>query len=164
MRAGFFVPVIRETMHNRGELFSLDDDMVDVVLPLKVMARTIWTHSGAKFTDAALFSEAVRQDQIQILGKDCWQPQEEVLPVPRVTMHFFHWSDNDEELESTVEIVGANGRAILALELLFQAHNAVVELVGNDDHHFFEGLHLMDAPAGAIQPPIQPHYMLHLGS
>lgn len=134
--------------------------MNQTALPPKVMAKTIWTHSGARFTDAALFSEAVRQDQIQILGKDNWRPDEEVIPVPRVTMHFFHWSEDDEELESIVDIVGANGKAILALELLFQVHNAVVELVGNDDHHFFEGLHLMEPPQDASQP----HYMLHLGS
>lgn len=125
----------------------------------EILVHTLWSFTGDRFVDQSAFSEEVRQYQIDITGKDQWRPDLIVVPVPSVQVAYEYWNDDGDQIEDVLRLVSTNGRDFTSLELLFQIHNAVVENVCDDDHHFFEGLTLEDAPSG--QPP---QYLLNLGS
>ena len=133
--------------------------MNDHALPRNIMRDTLWSFTGDTFDSSEAFSEAVQQYHMDITGKDTWEPDLMVLPAPRVTVAYTYFGYDDEE-EATIELTAANDRDFTALDLLFKIHNAVIDQLSGDDHHFFEGLSLNSAPSGN-SPPL---YLLDLGS
>ena len=106
----------------------------------QIMADTIWSFIGEKFRDRTAFSDEVREYHLDIDGEDSWKPEEVVLDAPRVQVAYEYWDDEGEELEALLDLTAANAKNFTALDLLFQLHNATVEHLRDNDHHFFEGL------------------------
>jgi hypothetical protein len=128
-------------------------------LPTTLFPELAWSFTGARFADAQAFSEEVRQYQIDIVGEDSWSPGEVVLPLARVLVAY-ECRKGDEQVTQTVELASTGGRHFIALDLMFQLHNAVVEDLRDIDHHFFEGLGLNSLPVAGL-PPL---YLLRQGS
>ena len=63
-------------------------------------------------------------------------------------------------MEPVVTLTADDGASFTAGELLFKLHNAVVEHLRENDHHFFEGLTL----TGWDQDGKVPVYQLGQGS
>lgn len=130
-------------------------------LPQKVMSKVLWDFSGEAYTDREEFSAVLRQYQIDILDADVWQPEQVVLPLAHVRVLFRYWVvEEDDEANVEVELQASNGLTLTALDVLFQIHNAAVEKLRNDDHRFFEGIHLVAEPADGMPA----YYHMHLGS
>ena len=134
--------------------------MHNPLFPCEILNETLWSFVDGPFEDQSAFSEEVRQYQIDITGEDEWKPELIVIPVPRIQIAYEYWNEDGGQIEDVFELDSQNGNAFTALDLLFQLHNAVVEKVCDDDHHFFEGLTLdAEARTGDI-----PRYLLNLGS
>ncbi len=125
-------------------------------LPTEILPSLDWSFTGSLYVDRDEFVSEVNE----WLGEtpaSGWRPDEVILGVPRVLVTYPNASDMGEE---TVELVSGNGECFTAADLLFQLHNAIVDDVGDLDHHFFEGLKLNSLPV-AGSPPL---YLLSLGS
>jgi hypothetical protein len=131
----------------------------DATLPKEVLPRAYWSFSGAPFAERAAFDEKVRQYQMTIGGQDTWQPEQIVIPYPRIRVFYMCWH-GDEQVEPVIELVSDNGEFFTAGELLFKVHNAVVEQLREINHHFFEGLSLHSRQTAGM-PPL---YVLRQGS
>jgi len=130
-------------------------------LPQKVMPKVLWDFSGEAYANREEFSAVLRRYQIDILGADVWQPELIVLPLVRARVLFHYWvAEADDEASAEVELQASDGHAITALDVLFQIHNAAVEKLRDDDHRFFEGIHLVAEPADGMPAC----YHMHLGS
>jgi hypothetical protein len=133
--------------------------MNEADLPHNIMRDVLWSLTGDTFDSSEAFSEAVRQYHIDITNKDTWNPDVVALPAPKVFVSYTYWGDDQEE--TTLELTSVNGRDFAALDLLFKIHNAVVDQLSGNDHHFFEGLSLNSVPPTALGLPL---YTLNLGS
>jgi hypothetical protein len=129
-------------------------------MPKEILPDTAWSFDGSVFDDRAKFSDEVREYQIDIVGEDAWRPHDVVLPLPRVLVAYEHWDDEGDQVETVLDLESKDGKHFTALDLLFQVHNAVVEDLCDDDHHFFEGLTLEPEASCAHLP----RYSLRLGS
>jgi hypothetical protein len=67
---------------------------------------------------------------------------------------------DDWQAKSDQVRIVSSGPALTGAELLWELHVACHATVGQQDHHFFEGLELIDASSG-VEPPV---YEVHLGS
>jgi hypothetical protein len=115
-----------------------------------------WSFVGDTFADRPRFSDEVRQYQIDITGKDSWQPNAIAIPAGLVRVVYSQGGLGDDgqvELSSEQQFFTAG-------ELLFQLHNAVVQQLRDVDQHFFEGLELVSGPS----PSAPAIYRLRLGS
>jgi hypothetical protein len=85
------------------------------------------------------------------------------LPFSDVKLSYTHWVRDEsgewEEREKQLRVVGPGG-SLTGAELLWELHVACAATVGENDHHFFEGLELQDA-GGKDAPPL---YEVVLGS
>jgi len=131
----------------------------DAILPEEMLRGVHWPFAGSPFSDKAAFERNVRQYQIDITGKDSWQPNRVVILWPRIRVIYMCWQ-GDEQLEPVVELVSDNGESFTAGELLVKLHNAVVEQLRDMDRHFFEGLYLHSTQT----PEKPPLYVLSQGS
>jgi hypothetical protein len=128
-------------------------------LPNQVLGGVYWSFIGAPFADRADFDDEVRRYQIDIGGKDTWQPDEVVIPCHRIRVVYMCWQGG-EQIEPVIDVASDNGVSFTAGELLFKLHNAVVEQLRDINHHFFEGLSLH--PHQSAQKP--PLFILRQGS
>jgi|GEM_PF-1221532 len=124
-------------------------------LPMQhLLDNVFWTFNGDEYGSVAEFKAAL-DDYATRLDRPV--PVEEKIPLREIGI-WLEWitaDDEDEELEFTLQ--ADNGEYFTSTELLFKVNNRVTSLLADLDHHFFEGLDLMDEG-----PP--PVYDIRLGS
>lgn len=124
--------------------------------PRDLLDEVLWSFTPPTFRSRARFEEAVRDYHRQIDVELNWQPEEIVLPCPRVRVRPDFWDDYDREEEERfiAELTADNPAGFTAGELLFKAHNVFLRRWQEDagDYTFFEGFHLAKAPAGDTPP------------
>jgi len=123
-----------------------------------ILADVYWAFRGDAYGSLDEFENAVvgYHDDLNLQVE--WQPSGTVIEAPRIRVSYMHWK-GDDQVDAVVDLAADNGESFGAAELLFKLHNAVVSDLGDDDHQFFEGLHLLPAEEGVL-----PTYALHLGS
>lgn len=106
----------------------------------EILSGIAWTFCRKKkYKSKDKFDNAVRQYQVDIKGKDVWQPGEIVFDKPEIKILLERdWEyPPDDKIEFTLE--SENSKKFSALDLMFQLNNF---LTGYDlgDDCFFEGL------------------------
>jgi hypothetical protein len=123
------------------------DDMEDGPFPPTALVAAVWSFfSGEKFSDPAEFDRRVREYHVQVTEEDTWDPDEVVLPVPRVRVMYFGLEspDDDEYTDFVAELAADDGRHFTARELLLKLNNTVAPHLEGTDHCYFEGLFLTE--------------------
>jgi hypothetical protein len=135
------------------------DDAVDAVdavdaedadegpFPPTVLVAAVWSFfSGEKFSDPAEFDRRVREYHVGVTEHDTWDPDEVVLPVPRVRVMYFgvESPDDEEYTDFVTELVSDDGAQFTARELLLKLNNAVAPHLEGVDHCHYEGLFLTE--------------------
>ena len=122
-----------------------------------------WSFSEPTPSSPESLVEALRQYAADI---DCPDPTRILsakLPFSDVRLTYTHWirdeSDDWMEKVEQLRVVGPSG-ALTGAELLWELHVACAATVGENDHHFFEGLELQEV-GGKDMPPL---YEVVLGS
>lgn len=126
-----------------------DHDEDESPFPVTALVAAVWTFSdGERFSDAAEFNRRVARHHVDITDEDTWDPDEVVLPLPRVLVKYFGLEspDDDEYTEYTVELRADDGARFTAGELLLKLNNVVAPRLVGADHRYFEGLFLTDDP------------------
>ncbi len=127
-------------------------------LPASVMQNVAWSFfNGEVFADAAEFIQRVRRYNDDVAEEDTWNPDEVVLPSPRVRITYFgvETPDDEEYMDMSVDLASDNGAHFTAGELLFKINNAVAPRLETVDHCYFEGLTIVAPPAGDDPPVYQ---------
>lgn len=122
-----------------------DDDS----LPVTALVAAVWSFAGGEhFDDPAEFDRRVRQYHVDVTGEDTWEPDEAVLPIPRVRVKYFGIlsPEDDEYTDLVVVLESDDGVGFTAGELLRKLNNAVAPRLEGVDHCYFEGLFLTDDP------------------
>ena len=112
-----------------------------------------WSFVGEPFADRAAFEAELKQAQS---SPATFEPGEIAILSPSIRVAYMCW-EGDEQLHPVVSLTAQNGLAFTTGDLMFQLHDAVVELLREIDHHFFEGLAFVEAG-----PP--PLYRMRQGS
>jgi hypothetical protein len=124
--------------------------------PPSLLADVAWAFTGAAFASQADFDAELKAYQADIMGRASWDPSQRVLGAAKVLVQ------HEEELQDGVGgeamLTADNDSGFTAGELMFKIHNAFVEGLNDVDHHFFEGLELVDVRLGV------PVYVVSLGS
>jgi hypothetical protein len=90
--------------------------------PRELLGDVLWSFTAPTFRSQARFEEAVRKYNREIDVELNWQPDEIVLPCPRVRVRPVFWDDyNPEEEERFIaELTADNPSGFSAGELLFK--------------------------------------------
>jgi hypothetical protein len=123
------------------------EDTDEGPFPSTALVAAVWSFSnGDTFSDPAEFDRRVREYHVEVTGEDTWDPDEVVLPVPRVRVtHFGIESPDDEEYTDFVaELASDNGTHFTAGELLLKLNNEVAPRLKGMDHCYYEGLFFTD--------------------
>jgi hypothetical protein len=123
------------------------DDLDDGPFPATVLVAAVWSFfSGERFSDPAEFDRRVREYHVEVTGHDTWNPDEVVLPVPRVRVMYFGLEspDDDEYTDFVAELASDDGAHFTARELLLKLNNAVAPNLAGVDHCYYEGLFLTE--------------------
>jgi hypothetical protein len=128
---------------------DMDDtnDTEEGPFPPTVLVAAVWSFCGGEqFTDPAEFDRRVREYHVEITEHDTWDPDEVVLPVPRVRVMYFGLEspDDDEYTDYVAELAADNGTHFTARELLLKLNNEVAPRLKGVDHCYYEGLFLTD--------------------
>ncbi len=126
-----------------------DQDEEEGPFPVTALVATVWTFSdGRQFSDAAEFNRRVAQHHVDITDEDTWEPDEVVLPIPRVIVKYFGLvsPDDDEYTDLVAELEADDGAQFTAGELLLKLNNVAAPRLEGADHRYFEGLFLTDDP------------------
>jgi hypothetical protein len=122
-----------------------------------------WSFSEPTPPSPEALIEAARQYAEDI---DCQDPTRVLsarLPFSDVKLSYTHWvreeSGEWEERTEQLRVIGPGG-ILTGAGLLWELHVACAETVGENDHHFFEGLELQEE-GGREAPPL---YEVVLGS
>ncbi len=124
--------------------------------PRELLGEVLWSFTAPSFRSRARFQRAVRAYNRRLIKGFNWNPDEIVLPCPRVRVRPDFWDDFDpaEEERFIAELTADGPSGFTAGELLFKVHNAFLrrwqEHAG--DYTFYEGFHLVRAPAGGAAP------------
>jgi hypothetical protein len=110
-----------------------------------------WDFAPPTFRSQAQFVQAVKNYYREMGWEFKWNPDEVVLPCPRVRVRPVFWDDYDpaEEPRVIAELSADSPSGFTAGELLFKAHNVFVRRWQEDagDYIFFEGFHRVKVPA-----------------
>jgi hypothetical protein len=115
--------------------------------PPTALVAVVWSFlTGEQFADEAEFDRRVREYHVQVTGEDTWDPDEVVLPVPRVRVMYFGLEspDDDEYTDFVAELTADNGAHFTARELLLKLNNTIAPQLEGADHCYFEGLFLTE--------------------
>lgn len=123
-----------------------------------ILADVYWAFRGDAYESLDEFANAVAAYHDELNLQVEWPPAGTVVEAPGIRVSYMHWQ-GDDQVDAVVELAADNGESFGASELLFKLHNAVVNDLRDDDHQFFEGLHLVPAEEGVL-----PTYALQLGS
>lgn len=117
--------------------------------PVTALVAALWRFAdGETFDDPAEFNRRVAAYHVAVTDEDTWEPDEVVLPIPRVLVKWFGIESpgDDEYTDYTLELAADDGARFTAGELLLKLNNAVAPRLKDADHAFFEGLFLTDDP------------------
>lgn len=126
-----------------------DHDSDEGPFPVTAMVAALWRFAdGRRFSDAAEFNRLVTRYHVDVTGEDTWEPDEVVLPVPRVIVKWFGLESpgDDDYTDFQAELRADDGAGFTAGELLLKLNNEVAPRLKDADHAFFEGLFLTDDP------------------
>jgi hypothetical protein len=105
-----------------------------------ILEAILWCFIGEPFESRAEFEQEVKLYQLEVNGSaEHWQPTEIAIPDPRIRVSFSFTSE-DEEQHAVFELRADGPGGFESGELLFKIHNAVVEILCEDPHQYFEGL------------------------
>jgi len=126
-----------------------------------VLNNFYWSFIGSKYSCQSNFEHTLIDYQVSIQGDEFNQESlyEPVIIEPSIRVKYWCY-EGETQIEPIIQLSTENGLAFTALELIYQLHNAVVEQLNNIDHHFFEGLELLEEQDGN-QPTL---YKLRQGS
>lgn len=106
--------------------------------PRKILPELLWIF-GQKYDLKAEFSQAVKEYQIDIRGKDTWQPDAVVFNRPQIKILLeMDWELPPDDIAEFL-IESESSENLTALDLIFQLNNLIAEY-DLGDHVFFEGL------------------------
>jgi hypothetical protein len=124
--------------------------------PRDFLRDVAWSFTAPTFRSRARFEQAMRTYYREMGWEFNWDPDEIVLRCPRVRVRPVFWDDFDPEEEECfiAELTADSPSGFTAGELLFKVHNAFLRRWQEDagDYTFFEGFHLVKAPAGDAAP------------
>lgn len=115
--------------------------------PATALVAVVWSFfKGETFSDPAEFDRRVRAYHVEVTGEDTWDPDEVVLPVPRVRVRYFGMEspDDDEYTDFEAELASDTGTHFTARELLLKLNNVVAPRLEGMDHSYYEGLFFTD--------------------
>ncbi len=127
----------------------MTEDEARDALPVSVMPAVLWRFAdGEPAGGAAEFDRRVRRYHVDVSDEDTWEPDERVVPIPRVLVRWFGLAapDDGEYTDFTLELAADDGAGFTAGELLRKLDRAVSPRLAGADHRLFEGLYLTDAP------------------
>jgi hypothetical protein len=120
--------------------------------PRELLGDVPWSFTDPPFPSREAFVQAVADYYRELEWESEWRPDEVVLRSPRVRVIVEYW-DDPGELEAELTADGEKG--FTAGELLFKIHNAFAPQLSEGDHHFFEGLELVETHnANPNEPPV----------
>ncbi|MFV8749533.1 hypothetical protein ACNOYE_03155 [Nannocystaceae bacterium ST9] len=131
--------------------------------PDRLLRDVLWVCGSRRYPSRTAFDAAVRDYEMRILQTaERWQPDELVLPVPRVDVQFMVWR-GEEQVEPRLRLEASEPRGFTALDLLHQIHEGIAAWLDEHqanlyDHCFFEGL------SRSGQPSEVPLYFVNFGS
>lgn len=105
---------------------------------MKILPDLLWSFRQ-KYDSKQEFDQAVGQYQLDIRGKDTWQPEEIAVAKPQIKVLLeMDWESppNDTALFTIKSVSSQN---LTASELMFQLNNYIAEY-DLGDYIFFEGL------------------------
>ena len=124
----------------------------------ELMSGVFWGFFGGKYYSYEKFNEAV-SDYNKDFDKT-WNPNETVLDSSNVSVLYSYWDyDKEDEIEEIFDLVADNKSSFTTGELLFKAHNQVVDKLENETHNFFEGFLLGNREH--YNNPNEPFYFIH---
>lgn len=133
-------------------------------LPPRLLEDVYWSFAEPVPASPDAFIEAARDYAADVETQDPSAQLRRPLPFSDVRILYSYgyraesgeWQDRTNE----VLVVASLSEPLTGAALLWELHVACQATVGEDDHHFFEGLELVSA-ATAGQPPV---YEIMLGS
>lgn len=135
--------------------------------PSELFKEVYWTFYEPVFGDQNTFRDHLKAYHKSIGYKGKLPPiqwEEICIDFPKVVLQYVIFPDHEdgEISEPQILIEADNGKNFKAKELLFKMHNALCEILKDEDHHFFEGLTF-----STIEDPDYegvPVYFVDLGS
>ena len=120
----------------------------------KILFDVLWNFCGKNYESKKDFNRAIKKYQLDIKGKDTWQPDQIVIEKPEIEIFFERdWEyPPDDKIQFTLE--SENRKNFTALDLMFRLNKKIAEY-DLGDFCFFEGLTFDSA---------NNRYILHLGS
>lgn len=146
----------------KSEITTFDRAKQDPGYPKEIMHDVYWGFYGERYSSFDEFVAAVTKYHTDL--DKIWNSDEIVLNCKEVTVLFTYWSSKKEEDIEEDFVLRADDDYFTAGELLFKIHNHVVEKLGNDDRHFFEGLILFEDSKNVNTGLSVPYYILNQGS
>lgn len=134
-----------------------------------------WTFSFQRFNSIDKFIDELRSYHTEIsTEKLSMDFDETVLEYKTIVIQYLSYQDDDEPIESQIEIIADNASGFTAKELLFKIHQSVNDpqktkyLVKEQDNRYFEGLLFATDDDPDFEETVEfgkvPVYFLLLGS
>lgn len=123
------------------------EDTDEGPFPATALVAAVWSFfDGETFSDAAEFDRRVKEYHVEVTGEDTWDPDEVVLPVPRVRVTYFGTEspDDEEYTDFVAKLASDSGTHFTAGELLLKLNNEVAPRLKGVDHCYYEGLFFTD--------------------
>jgi hypothetical protein len=153
------IAYFNENLSPRTDLYEKPEEQeVAVANPDEdfLMNDVLWSFVGKKYETLEKFTEALEEYNKEI--KNQCDINEIALELKEITIRYFYYED-DDNVEQDFSVSTENEAGFSVSELLYKIHNQVVDRLKDDDHHFFEGLVLVeDAETG------KTIYLLQQGS
>lgn len=131
--------------------------------PQDLLQGVYWSFAEPVPADAHALIEAARAYAAAIEVPDPFLTLAATLPLADVRLRYTYGVRDDsgewDEQDAELRVTAADGH-LTGAQLLWELHAACAPTVGEDDHHFFEGLALEDAGGDGL-PPL---YDVQLGS
>jgi hypothetical protein len=116
--------------------------------PKHLLGETLWDFAGQPAIPSRTeFEAAVMRHHLQaqeyssdLKPEECWRPDDIALRCPRVVVRYYCDPPDREASWRETELTSDDRAAFTAVELLHKLHNAIVEEVRGNGHHWFEGL------------------------
>jgi len=114
-------------------------------LPNELFKEVYWTFFEPVFENQNAFRDRLKEYHKGLGYKGKLPPikwEEVCLESPKLVLQYvlFPKTEDEEITEPQILIEADNGKNFKPKELLFKMHNALVEVLKDEDYHFFEGL------------------------
>jgi hypothetical protein len=116
--------------------------------PKHLLDETLWDFAGqpafpsrAEFVAAVLRHHREAQEYApEIRPEESWRPAQTALRCPRVVVRYLCDPPGEEPSWRETELASDEGSSFTDGEFLHKLHNAIIEEVRDNGHHWFEGL------------------------